>query len=99
MSGGDVGTIEGEHVGNWDLSGITDARLCRLEPLAGKVALEGAFSSDTIILAAACALLMSSVEDEPDGWPDDLRRRSRRALLSQRRGPLDFADIASSCVQ
>ena len=60
-----------QNVGNGDLIGITEAFFRRCRVLAVEVGLKLSFSSDTIIAAALCALLMFSIENEPDGTMRD----------------------------
>jgi hypothetical protein len=53
------------------LIGITGAFLRLRGVLAVEVELELSFSADTVIVAAACARLMVSVADEPNGGVGD----------------------------
>jgi hypothetical protein len=59
-------SVKGERVGYRDLRGITRAFGRLGEVLSVEILGERSFSSSTIILAAACALCMFPVADNPD---------------------------------
>jgi hypothetical protein len=69
--GDDALGVEGENVSYRDFSGITSAfpRSCRV--LAVEVSFKCLFSSATVCAAALCALLVSTIDDEPDGRVGD----------------------------
>ncbi|MGE4254310.1 MAG: hypothetical protein AB7E84_03745 [Xanthobacteraceae bacterium] len=67
----DFGAVQCEHIRYWDFSGSTTALLRLRDVFSIEVSFELPFSLSTIILAAACALLMASVSDDVDGGVRD----------------------------